>query len=418
MKKLENIGFYTLNDERAKNTSSTSQMMRCELILTDLCNFKCPYCKGLRDDCKGTINLKKAKEIVDFWTKDNLKNIRFSGGEPTVWKNLVELVEYTKSKGVERIAISTNGYADFSLYEKLIKAGVNDFSISLDACCAAFGDEMSGGIKGSWNKVTENIRKISKLTYVTLGIVVTEDTIKNISETINFAASLGVADIRIISSAQYNTLLENAKTLDKSVWEKYPILKYRIENINKNRNVRGLKDTDSHRCGLVLDDSAIAGNYHFPCIIYMREGGNAIGKISNNMRQERALWSKNHDTHCDPICKQNCLDVCIDYNNKYLHYQIEKQNFVKKIDSSLFTWDIWQSGSVHDFGIEHFRYNNLNQYKEKFLNGLEGYCFGEELNCRPKENEVALMYKKEDDSLFWFHIRNSEFVEIFKEFIY
>ena len=77
MDKLENIGFYTLNDERAKNTSSTSQMMRCELILTDLCNFKCPYCKGLRDDCKGTISLERAKEIVDYWTKDNLKNIRF-----------------------------------------------------------------------------------------------------------------------------------------------------------------------------------------------------------------------------------------------------------------------------------------------------------------------------------------------------
>lgn len=413
MNRLEDIGFYTLNDERAKNTSETSQMMRCELILTDICNFKCPYCKGLREDCKGTISLEKAKQIIDYWTKDNLKNIRFSGGEPTVWKDLVKLVSYTKSKGVERIAISTNGYADFSLYEELIKAGVNDFSISLDACCASFGDEMSGGVKGSWNKVIENIRKIAKLTYVTLGIVVTKETVKDISETINFASSLGVADIRIISSAQYNTLLENAKTVDKSVWEKYPILKYRIENINNNRNVRGLKETDSHRCGLVLDDSAIAGNYHFPCIIYMREGGDPIGVISEDMRKERALWSLNHDTHCDPICKRNCLDVCIDYNNKYIRYKIENQNKVKRIDSSLFTWNLWEAGSVHNFGIEHFRFNNLEQYKDKFLENIKGYCFGEELLFRPKENEVALMYEKDDGTLFWFHIRNSEFYEIF-----
>lgn len=411
--RLEDIGFYTLNDERAKNTNEESQMMRCELILTDLCNFKCPYCKGLREDCKGTISLDRAKEIVDYWTKENLKNIRFSGGEPTVWKDLVELVNYTKSKGVERIAISTNGYADFSLYEKLIEAGVNDFSISLDACCAAFGDKMSGGVVGSWNKVTENIRKISKLTYVTLGVVVTEETVSELAETINFAASLGVADIRIISSAQYNTLLENAKTVKKEVWEKYPILKYRIENINNNRNVRGLKDTDSHKCALVLDDSAIAGNYHFPCIIYMRESGNPIGKVGPNMRAERKLWSENHDCHKDPICKQNCLDVCIDYNNKYIHYQIEKQTNVPKLDSTLFTWDIWSAGSIHDFGIEHFRYNNLKEHKNKLLNGIKGYCFGEELSCRPKENEVALMYEKDDGTLFWFHIRNSEFYEIF-----
>ena len=39
--KLENIGFYTLSDERAANTSDTSPMQRCEIILTDRCNFKC-----------------------------------------------------------------------------------------------------------------------------------------------------------------------------------------------------------------------------------------------------------------------------------------------------------------------------------------------------------------------------------------
>ena len=46
--KLENIGFYTLSDERAKNSSATSPLMRNELIITSLCNFKCLYC---RENC-------------------------------------------------------------------------------------------------------------------------------------------------------------------------------------------------------------------------------------------------------------------------------------------------------------------------------------------------------------------------------
>lgn len=319
--KLEDIGFYTLNDERAKNTSVNSQLMRCELILTDACNFKCPYCRGLREDLKGTMSLEQAKQIVDIWTKDNLKNIRLSGGEPTVWKGLLELVHYIKSKGVERIAISTNGSASMSLYEDLIAAGVNDFSISLDACCSAYGDVMAGGIVGSWEKVIQNIKEIAKLTYVTLGCVVTEETVGELKETIEFAASLGVADIRIISSAQYNTLLENAKTVSEKVYAQYPILKYRIHNLNNQRNVRGLQEEDSHKCGLVLDDMAIAGSYHFPCIIYMREGGDPIGRVGESMREERQAWMNSHDTHCDPICKKNCLDVCIDYNNKYCEFK-------------------------------------------------------------------------------------------------
>jgi hypothetical protein len=60
---------------------------------------------------------------------------------------------------------------------------------------------------------------------------------------------------------------------------------------------------------------AVAGKYHFPCIIYMREQGNPIGKISNTMRLERLSWLQNTNTHLDPICKRNCIDACVDHNN-------------------------------------------------------------------------------------------------------
>ena len=322
MKRLEDIGFYTLTDHRAATASSTSQLMRCELILTDACNFKCPYCKGLRPDVKETMSLARAKEVVYIWAKDNLKSIRLSGGEPTVYKDLVELVWYIRLLGVENIAISTNGSADMALYKELVNAGVNDFSISLDACCSAFGDAMAGGIPGAWDKVVANIKEIAKLSYVTLGVVVTEDTVKDLKEAIEFAASLGVADIRIISSAQYNQLLDSAKAVDPAVYLKYPILKYRILNLLQERNVRGLRPGDSTRCGLVLDDMAVAGDYHFPCIIYMREGGDPVGKVGPNMRQERLKWARTHNTHTDPICSKNCLDVCIDHNNKFMELRI------------------------------------------------------------------------------------------------
>lgn len=410
--KLEDIGFYTLNDYRARNTNENSQLMRCELILTDACNFKCPYCRGVRDDIKGTLSLEKAKHIIDLWAKDNLKNIRFSGGEPTVYKDIVELVEYTKYKGVERIAISTNGSADINLYYDLIEAGVNDFSISLDACCSAFGDMMAGGIEGAWNKVISNIKDISKLSYVTVGVVVTEETVSELKNTIEFASSLGVSDIRIISSAQYNTLLENAKDISEKVYIKYPILKYRIKNLKNQRNVRGLQTQDSHKCGLVLDDMAIAGNYHFPCIIYMREGGNPIGKVGENMRKERKEWMKKHDTHKDIICQKNCLDVCIDYNNKYNKFHIEKSS-LPKIDSVNFDWLGWSAGSIHDFNIP-CRYESLiSPESKRILNDYAiGWTYGENLPCRPKQNHVAVMFEK-DDRRFWFHIRNNEFLEIF-----
>lgn len=80
--------------------------------------------------------LAEAIANIDLWADDGLKNIRFSGGEPTMHPNLVEMVAHAKNRGVERIAISTNGSMATRVYDKLIEAGVNDFSISLDACCA------------------------------------------------------------------------------------------------------------------------------------------------------------------------------------------------------------------------------------------------------------------------------------------
>lgn len=39
------------------------------------------------------------------------------------------------------------------------------------------------------------------------------------------------------------------------------------------------------------------------------------------MRIERLEWFKNHDCKKDKICRNNCLDVCIDYNNKYQQFK-------------------------------------------------------------------------------------------------
>lgn len=323
MKDLKNIGFYTLSNERARNTSETSQMKRCEMIITEYCNFKCPYCRGLKDEIYGErpikeLSLDEIKRNIDFWCEgEPLENIRFSGGEPTLHKNIVEVIEYAKFKGIKRIAISTNGSNKFELYKKLIEAGANDFSISLDACCAEDGDKMAGNVKGSWDKVIENIKKISELTYVTVGVVLTPENVQKTIDTAIFADSLGVSDIRIISAAQWNEPIEALNNMPKELLEKYPILNYRVNNFKNGVNIRGMKEINSPKCALVLDDSVIAGDYHFPCVIYMREKGEPIGKVSSNMRKERKDWFERHNTFNDLICKKNCLDVCCQYNDKY-----------------------------------------------------------------------------------------------------
>jgi molybdenum cofactor biosynthesis enzyme MoaA len=291
-------------------------MMRCEMILTERCNFKCPYCRGLREDCQGDMPIVQAMSILNMWCDQGLQNVRFSGGEPLTYEHLGALVMYAKSRGVKRIAVSSNGSFPHEQYHRLWYQGVNDFSISLDACCASECGKMAGLNGSPLKRIEENIRKLSAKTYVTVGVVLTDDNAPDLAKIVQYAYELGVSDIRIIPAAQNGCMIEGVEAIPQQILDVYPILAYRVKNIKEGRPVRSIQEYDSSRCYMPIDDSVVAGDYHFPCVIYMREQGEPIGRIGPNMRTERTIWSLAHNCARDPICKANCLDVCVDHNNK------------------------------------------------------------------------------------------------------
>ncbi len=313
--KLQDIGFYTLSDVRSRSASPSSPLWRCELIVSGRCNLKCPYCRGVRPEIQDDLPLSQAISVLDLWIAEGLKNVRFSGGEPTLYPDLTTLIDHCRNEGVERIAISTNGTAEPEIYQELLERGMNDCSISLDGACCAVGKEMTGGINGVWKRTVETIRMLAPVSYVTVGMVFTEINIEQCVQAVKFVDSLGVSDIRVIPAAQYNKALLKLTELPENILQKYPILLYRVNNMRIGCPVRGIAPNDCNRCWLGLDDMAVAGKWHFPCIIHLREGGNPIGKIGTTVRQDRAKWVSTHDTHADPICKKNCLDVCVYYNN-------------------------------------------------------------------------------------------------------
>ena len=112
--KLEEIGFYTLSDERAKNSTHKTPLQRCEMILTDRCNFNCPYCRGLKEGFKGDIAFAVAKKTIQVWLDNGLKNVRFSGGEPTLHPDFHKI----KSPNLIRITLFL-GWEFYGLYLQL-----------------------------------------------------------------------------------------------------------------------------------------------------------------------------------------------------------------------------------------------------------------------------------------------------------
>ena len=83
-----------------------------------------------------------------------------------------------------------------------------------------------------------------------------------------------------------------------------------------------------------------------------------------------------------------------------------------RIDPSNFTWTLWRAGSLYDLGIEKYRYAFILEKKTIIKKYAIGYCDAENLLCRPKKNCSAVMFQK-NSNLFWTHLTNKEFTEIF-----
>jgi MoaA/NifB/PqqE/SkfB family radical SAM enzyme len=306
MLKLEDIGFLEIIEERAKGIGG-GKISYCEWIITSNCNFGCPYCNRLENKDLG---IEKIGKIIETLRDNGCKYIHLTGGEPTTRGDLLEIIGKIREAGI-RVGISTNGSKDLEYYKDLVDRGVELFSISLDVHRGDMNKKftMVGNI---FDVVVGNIRELSKLVYVNVGIVFNDNNIGEYREIIKYISDLGVGDIRIMTATQYNKV--GRYEIGEDILGKHPILRYRVENFNNGRNMRGSGLAKTGKCHLVRDDITIYGEEYYSCAVYVREGGRAIGNIFEGI--DREGWFRGHDSHGDEICREYCMDFKCRFNDR------------------------------------------------------------------------------------------------------
>ena len=102
--------------------------------MTQRCNLKCKHCyaQAVPIDGKDDISTEQAKVMISDLAAYGCPVMLFSGGEPTVREDLVELASFAKSKGM-RAVISTNGTLITKAKAKELKSvGLSYVGISFD----------------------------------------------------------------------------------------------------------------------------------------------------------------------------------------------------------------------------------------------------------------------------------------------
>ena len=126
--------------------------------VTRNCNLRCVHCYSQSDgmDYHGEMTTEDGKEMLSDLGHFGVPVILFSGGEPLVRKDLVELGKYARELGM-RVVVSTNGtMINRRVAGELKDIGVSYVGVSLDG----IGDTNDNfrGVKGAFNMALTGIR--------------------------------------------------------------------------------------------------------------------------------------------------------------------------------------------------------------------------------------------------------------------
>ncbi|MEE9260094.1 MAG: 12,18-didecarboxysiroheme deacetylase [Candidatus Scalindua sediminis] len=127
------------------------------------CNLKCVHCYSQSKDIEypNELNTKDAKAMLDGLAEYGAPVILFSGGEPLMREDLMELITYARDKGL-RAVISTNGtLITEEKAEELKKFGLSYVGISLDGLRET--NDKFRGIEGAFDDALQGIRNCQKV---------------------------------------------------------------------------------------------------------------------------------------------------------------------------------------------------------------------------------------------------------------
>ncbi len=165
------------------------------LELTKSCNLSCAHCYGEAGvNSPAELTPGQWKDIIAEGARLGAKKVQFTGGEPTIYPGLVELIEYAQSCRYSDIEVFTNATRlEDSLLRKLTALGVK-VALSFYSCDPETHDTITGNT-GSFHQTVQGIKAILAHNIpVRVAIVLMRENLSHLTDTVEFLKGLGLKD--------------------------------------------------------------------------------------------------------------------------------------------------------------------------------------------------------------------------------
>jgi AdoMet-dependent heme synthase len=131
--------------------------------LTERCQCRCVHCyaRGREDEARRELDTAEVKDVIDQGRRLGAAYVVFSGGEPLLRKDIVELVAYAHRKGLIT-RINTNGLL-FTPENtaRLRKAGLTQAGVSIDDPDPETHDRLRA-LPGAYARTMDGIRNLKR----------------------------------------------------------------------------------------------------------------------------------------------------------------------------------------------------------------------------------------------------------------
>lgn len=283
-----------------QNKGDECMSMSVKWDITYNCNLFCHHC--IRGDVLNNKNkepsLEEIKQIINRLSEKEVKYVHLLGGEPTVRKDFIEIINHFDNKGIP-FGFNTNGLLigkNISVCDVAHLSSFRNIVFSIESPIAEINDNIRG--KEVFEKAEENLKKIISYKkdnqldhfYITVNMVVGRVNKKYVLPMIDYCITLGVDELCLLQlipqgNAQDKDMaltFDDELTTVKEIANIYPSVKDKIRIVPRfiyplaidyvNIVLEKEFPPVTHGCGAGTDFACITNQgILYPCERYEKE---------------------------------------------------------------------------------------------------------------------------------------------------
>jgi len=167
--------------------------LRLDLALTYRCNNSCVHCYSGKASVSRELSTEEWKRIVDRAFDLGVPQILFTGGEPTLREDLIDIIAHAEAVGLVT-GLVTNGRRlnDSGYVRRLAEAGLDYAQVTLESHKPEIHDAITK-VSGSWSESVDGIKNLLQTSvYTSVNMTLNRQNLKYAVDTVDFLHELGL----------------------------------------------------------------------------------------------------------------------------------------------------------------------------------------------------------------------------------